>query len=173
MLTDASMESIIKLFLLEVMCEKSYLKRQLLHVLFKDMLQLGGININYFRGLYISLSIVNSVHATDNTMRSTANTYSSEFKRSANSSSTAGVSSNSFGDGKQSSVSNTEAYRRWVDNVNMRFFNLDKYNGILVESPKLTEVRKSCLTYCTKKDFPRPDHVCLVSAIFKPLARNY
>lgn len=57
--------------------------------------------------------------------------------------------------------------------MNKRFSEKEKYSRILAESPNLSEVRKSCITYCNQKEFPRPDRVRLVSSILKGPALNF
>lgn len=171
MSTDATIDALFELFPPEVLCESSCLKLQLLYVLLRDILNMVGINVERRRGLYIPQAIVNTIFSSDNVARNTASSLIAEFKHSnaRSGSSTPGDQQDRQNIGQ---VDNESFWRR-VDNANRRFTEKERYSGILAESPNLTEVRKAYTTYCTQKDFPRPDRVKLVSAILKGPALNF
>lgn len=80
--TDATLDAIIELFAPAVLCDFSCLKLQLLYVTLRDVLQLGRIQVDGRRRVYIPKAIVNVEDQSDS-MCDPASTIIDDFKQYA------------------------------------------------------------------------------------------
>lgn len=157
----------------EVLLDASCLKSTTLYVNLREVLRKHGVNVQRRQGLPVHQATATALYSTNSELMSTANSLISNWRLNRQSHTTADAThnseranANSSGNSNSAGSTNECLWRR-VDAANRRFQDSEKYSGILGESPNLSEARRSYVTYCDQKSFPRPDRVKLVSCVLK------
>lgn len=171
--TDAIIDSIVELFPPAVLSNTSSLKNQWRNVFLRDILSTVGTRVYQRRGLHILQAIINIVFDTDHAMRGIANQLISDLKHIGTSGCCRTTANDAGEIGDQMGCLDNGSFWKKVHSASRQFGNSETYCEILAESPSLSEVRKSYITYCTQRGYPRPDHFRLVSAILRGPALNY
>ena len=155
--TAATKETALELMPPEILLSYSCIKNTLLHKTLRDVLILCGLSVERRQGLPIARALADTLYPSDSALMAESNRLLSEYRHGVTES-----TARSSQAAAQQSQNEPLIYRR-VDSAAKRFGEIEKYSGILAESPSLLEARDAYATFCDQKQFPRGDRVKLVS----------
>lgn len=125
----------------------------------RDILHHAGLHIDQHQGLLILRAIVDVLFENGNLMKSTANTYMSDYRTF--------ISSNSQATGSSPTATTQddteyESARRNIDWASRRVSEQEGYSSILGASPRLTNALNAYMICCNQKNLYRSDRVVRV-----------